>query len=130
MSLGMVRLPVVDFVFRPLLFDQGAMCPRITRGLGPVCKSRGCGGRLPCSKRAPKADLCVRRHPAFCPPVIFLRGVFDTGEAGRVAEGKVVNAAIGMLRPDLEVAFICGDAPRWFSRGQKETRLRELSCNG
>ena len=32
-------------------------------------------------------------------------------EARKVAEGKAIIAAIGILRPDLEVAYICGDAP-------------------
>ncbi len=38
----MARLPLVGFVFRshenflPLLIQQGAMCPRIKRGLRPV----------------------------------------------------------------------------------------------
>jgi hypothetical protein len=35
-----------------------------------------------------------------------------------VARDKIVAAAIGLLRPDLEAAYYCitGDAPDWFER--------------
>jgi hypothetical protein len=36
-------------------------------------------------------------------------------EVRAAARAKVVIAAISVLRPDLEIAYICGDLPRWFS---------------
>jgi hypothetical protein len=32
------------------------------------------------------------------------------------AEAKIVLAAIAAQRPDMETAFICGEAPLWFER--------------
>src|ERR1700738_1676265 len=40
------------------------------------------------------------------------------------AEGKVVIAVIENLRPDLEIAFICGEAPRWFQHIVWECKIK------
>jgi hypothetical protein len=36
-------------------------------------------------------------------------------EVRTAARAKVVSATISALRPDLEIAYICGDLPHWFS---------------
>jgi hypothetical protein len=35
-------------------------------------------------------------------------------EARQRAEDKIVVSVIGKLRPDLEMAYICGESPKWF----------------
>jgi hypothetical protein len=35
-------------------------------------------------------------------------------EARKREQNKIALAAIARIRPDMEMAFICGEAPRWF----------------
>ena len=43
-------------------------------------------------------------------------------EVKNAAEERLVSAAIRTVRPDMEIAYMCGELPRWFSRLLRDSR--------